>query len=70
MRLSGLLSKAHRKLTRLPSEKDLARDVAQRALALGLHSVKLVLAPTPMGVVRAALKTAKLAHSVVRGMAR
>jgi hypothetical protein len=70
MGLRRALTRTNRKLAALPSEQQLAGDVARRTLALGYSAVRLVLAPSPLGVVRAALKTAQLAQSVVKGLSR
>ena len=62
--------RAARRHDGLPPSKTVLKEIAGRAIALGVSSVSLVLAPEPLKVVRLALRTAQLARAVGREMTR
>ena len=60
--------RAVRRLDALPTSKPLLQKIAGRAMALGVSSVSLVVAPSPLKVIRTAVKAVELAREVGRGM--
>ena len=68
LKLTQTCQRASRRHDALPDSKALLKQIAGRALALGVSSVSLVVAPSPLKVIRTAVKAAELAREVGRGM--
>lgn len=66
-RLSRTAQRTTAALQRLPSRRKLELELANKAVALGLSVVHLVLAPNPLRAVKTALRTADLVRTAVRG---
>jgi hypothetical protein len=54
----------------LPPTKSLLKEIAGRALSLGVSGVSLAVAPEPLKVIRTAIRAAQLARALGRGRSR
>jgi len=65
----SLVRAAHQR-DALPSSEALLQRIAGKALALGVDSVRLAVAPEPLKLIRTALRAVELAREMGRGMSR